>query len=120
VDEEEEEDKDEDDGKAPRRIGQGEMVYTSADDGDTTVDDQPLVLPEQSQEMCEHTPRPKPLAPAPQPQTPDSRPGPQTPETHPLSGLQHLGHLMPLKPRQAVPTQHEAEAAGNTSDVYVD
>jgi hypothetical protein len=45
--EEEEVDEDEDDGKEPRMIGQGEMVNTSADDVDTMVDDQPIVLPEQ-------------------------------------------------------------------------
>jgi hypothetical protein len=118
--EEEEVDEDEDDGKEPRTIGQGEMVNTSADDVDTMVDDQPIVLPEQCQEMREHTPRPQPPAPAPQPQTPDPGPRPQTPETHPLSGLEHLGLVTPQKPRPAVPTQREAEAAGNTSDVDVD
>jgi len=120
VDEDEEEDKDEDDGKEPRTIGQGEMVNTSADDVDTMVDDQPIVLPEQCQEMREHTPRPQPPAPAPRPQTPDPRPRLRTPETHPLSGLEHLGLVTPQKPRPAVPTQREAEAAGNTSDVDVD
>jgi hypothetical protein len=118
--EDEEEDKDEDDGKEPRTIGQGEMVNTSADDVDTMVDDQPIVLPEQCQEMREHTPRPQPPAPAPRPQTPDPGPRPRTPETHPLSGLEHLGLVTPQKPRPAVPTQREAEAAGNTSDVDVD
>jgi len=120
VDEAEEEDKDEDDGKEPRTIGQEEMVNTSADDEDTMVDDQPIMLPEQCQEMREHTPRPQPLAPAPRPQTPDPRPRPQTLETHPLSGLEHLGLVKPQKPRPAVPTQREAEAARNTSDVDVD
>jgi len=43
---EEEEDEDEDDGKKPRTIGQGEMVNTSAENVDTMVDDQPIVLPE--------------------------------------------------------------------------
>jgi hypothetical protein len=118
--EEEEVDEDEDDGKEPRTIGQGEMVNTSADDVDTMVDDQPIVLPEQCQEMREHTPRPQPPAPAPRPQTPDPGPRPRTPETHPLSGLEHLGLVTPQKPRPAVPTQREAEAAGNTSDVDVD
>ena len=55
-DEDEEEDQDEDDGKEPQTIGQGEMVNTSADDVDTIIDDQPIVLPEQGQEMREHTP----------------------------------------------------------------
>jgi hypothetical protein len=93
------------------------MVNTSADDVDTMVDDQPIVLPEQGQEMCE--PRPQPPAPAPRPQTPEPRPRPRTPETHPLSGLEHLGLVTPQKPRPAVPTLREAEAAGNTSDVDV-
>jgi len=57
-DEEEEEDEDEDDGKEPRTIGQGEMVNTSADNVDTMVDNQPIMRPEQGQEMREHTPRP--------------------------------------------------------------
>jgi len=120
VDEDEEENKDEDDGKEHRMIGQGEMVNTSADDVDTMVDNRPIVLPEQCHEMREHAPRPQPLAPAPRPQTPDPRPRPRTPETHPLSGLEHLRLVMPQKPRPAVPTQREAQAAGNTSDVDVD
>jgi hypothetical protein len=120
VDEDEGEDKDEDDGKEPWTIGQGEMVNTSADDVDTLVDVQPIVLREQCQEMCEHTPRPQSPAPAPRRQTPDPRTRPQTPETHPLSGLEHVGLVTPLKLRPAVPTQREAEAAGNTSDVDVD
>jgi len=120
VDEDEEEDKDEDDGKEPWTIGQREMVNTSADDVDTMVHDEPIVLPEQCQEMREHTSRPQPPAPARRPQTPDPSPRPRTPETHPLSWLEHLGLVMPQKPRPAVPTQREAEAAGNTSDVDVD
>jgi hypothetical protein len=120
VDEDEEEDKDEDDGKEPRIISQGEMVNTSGDDVDTMVDDPQIVLPAQCQEILEHTPRPQPPVPAPWPQTPDPRPRPRTPETHPLSGLEHLGHMTPQKPRPAVPTQREPEAAGNTSDVDVD
>jgi hypothetical protein len=118
--EEEEVDEDEDDGKEPRTIGQGEMVNTSADDVDTMVDDQPIVLPEQCQEMREHTPRPQPPAPAPRPQTPEPPPRPRTPETHTLSGLEFLGLVTPQKPRPAAPTLREAEAAGNTSDVDVD
>jgi len=120
VDEDEEEDKDEEDGKEPRTSGQGEMVNTSAEDVDTMVDDQPNVLPEQCQNMHEHTRRPKPPAPAPRPQTPDPLPRPPTQETHPLSGMEHLGLMTPQKPRPAVPTQREAEAAGNTLDVDVD
>ena len=95
------------------------MVNTSADEVDTMVDDQPIVLPEQCQEMRQHTPLPQPPEPAPRPQTPDPRPRPRTPETHPLSGLEHLGLVTPQIPRPAVPTQREAEAAGNTSDVDV-
>jgi len=109
--EEEEEDKDEDDAKEPRTIGQGEMVNTSADDVDTMVDNQRIVLPNQGQKMREHTPQPQPPAPAPRP---------RTPETHPLSGLEHLGLVTPEKPRPAVPTLREAEAAGNTSGGDVD
>jgi hypothetical protein len=120
VDEDEKEDKDKDDGKELRTIGQGEMVNTAADDVDTMVDDQPIVLPEQCQEMREHTQRPQHPAPAPRPQTPDPRPRPRTPETHPLGGLEHWGLVTPQNPRPAVPTQREAEAAGNTSDVDVD
>jgi hypothetical protein len=74
VDEDEEEDEDEDNGKVPRTIGQGEMVNLSADDADTMVDDQPTMLPDQGQEMHEHTPQPQPPAPAQRPQTPE--PGP--------------------------------------------
>jgi hypothetical protein len=44
-----EEDEDEDDGKEPQMIGQGEIINTSADDVDTMVDEQPIVLPEQAQ-----------------------------------------------------------------------
>jgi hypothetical protein len=67
VDEDEEEDEDEDNGKEPQTIGQGQMVNTSADDADTMVDDQPTVLPEEGQDMLDHTPWPQLLAPAPQP-----------------------------------------------------
>jgi len=111
VDEDEEGDEDEDNGKEPRMIGQGETVNTSADDADTMVDERPTVLPEQGQELREHTPRPQPPAPAPLP---------QTPETHTLSGLEFLGLVMPQKLRPAVTTLREAEAAGNISDVDVE
>ena len=80
VDEDKEEDKDkeenedEDDGKEPLTIGQGEMVNTSADHVYTMVDNQPIVLPEQGQEMRKHTLRPQPLDPAPRSQTPELRP----------------------------------------------
>jgi len=119
-DEEEEEDEDEGEGKEPRTTGQEAMVNSSAEFVDTVVDDQPIMLPAQGQEMRKHTPRPQPLAPTPGPQTPDPRPRPQTPETHLLSGLQHLGLLTTQKPRPAVPTLREPEAAGNTSAVDVD
>jgi len=118
-DEEKEEDEDEYDGKEPRTIGQGEMVNTSADDVDTMVDDQLIVLPEQGQEMGEHTPWPQPPAPAPRPQTLEPCPPQRTPETHPVSRVEHLGHMMPQKPRPAVRTLRQAEAAGNTWDVNV-
>jgi hypothetical protein len=96
------------------------MVNTSADDVDSMLDDPPIVLPKQGQEMREHTPRPLPPAPAPRPQTHVLYPRPRTLETHPLSGLEYLGFVMLQKPRPAVPTVQEAEAAGNTSDVDVD
>ena len=38
------------------------MLNISADDVDTMVDDESTVLPEQGQEMREHTPRPQPPA----------------------------------------------------------
>jgi len=87
----EDEEENEDNGKEPRTIGQGEMVKTSADDVDTMVDDEPTVLPEQGQEMREHTPRPQPPAPAPRLQTPEPPPRPRTLETHTLSGTGVFG-----------------------------
>jgi hypothetical protein len=90
----EEEDKDEDDSKEPQTIGQREMVITLADDADTMVANEPTVLPEQGQEMCEYAPRPQPPAPAPQPQTLEHYPPPQPLETHTLSGLEFLGLVM--------------------------
>jgi hypothetical protein len=119
-DEYEEEDQDEDDGKEPRTLGQGVRVNTTADNVDTMVVDQPIMLPKQAQEMRKHTPRPEPLAPTPQPQTPEPRPRPRTPDTHPLSGLEHLRLVTPQKPCPVVPTPREAEAAGTTSDVDLD
>jgi hypothetical protein len=68
-----EEDGDDDDGKEPRTIGLGEIVNKSADNVDTMVDDQPIVLPEQGQEMCKHILWTQLLARTPQPQTPDPR-----------------------------------------------
>jgi hypothetical protein len=85
-----EEDKDEDDANEPQRIGQGQKVYTSADDIHTMVDDQPIVLPEQGQEMCKDTPWPQPLAPAPRQHTMEPCPPPRTLETHLFTGLDHL------------------------------
>jgi hypothetical protein len=119
-DEDEEEDQDEDDGKEPRTLGQGEMVNTSADDVETMVDDQPILLSEQAQKMRADTPWPQPPAPDPRLQTPQPRQLPRTPVTHSLSGLQDLGLVTPQKPRLAVPTVGEAEAAGDMSDVDVD
>jgi len=63
-DKDEEQDKDEDDGKEPRTIGHRELVNTSGDDGDTIINDQTILLPEQGQEMRGHTPPPQHLAPA--------------------------------------------------------
>jgi len=51
-------------------IGPGEMVNTSADDVDTMVDNHPIMLPEQGEQMRVHHPRPHALAPAPLQQTP--------------------------------------------------
>jgi hypothetical protein len=45
------------------------MVNTVADDVQTIVDNQPIVLPQQGQEIREHTPLPQHLASAPQPQS---------------------------------------------------
>jgi hypothetical protein len=118
VDEDEEED--EDNCKEPRMIGQGEMLNSSADDVDTMVDDEPTVLPEQGQEMSEHTPRSQPPADATRPQTSEPPPRPRTLETHTLSGLEVSGLVTPQKPRPAAPTLREAEEARNTSDVDVE
>jgi len=95
------------------------MVNTLADNVDTMVDNQLIILPEQGQEMLQHTPWPQPPAHAPQQQTLQPRPWTGTPETHPLSGLEDLGLEMPQKPRPAVPSLREAEAARNTLVVDV-
>jgi hypothetical protein len=113
------EDEDVDNGKEPRTIGHGEMLNSSADDADTMVDCQPTMLSNQGQEMCKHTPRQQPLAPAPLPHTPEPHPRPQTPKTNTLSGPEFLGLGMLHKLRPAAPTLQEAEAAGNISDVDV-
>jgi hypothetical protein len=73
-DEDEEANKDDDDGKERRTIGQGEIVNTSAHDADTMVYDEPTVLPEQGQELREHTPWPQPPTYAPQSETPKPSP----------------------------------------------
>jgi len=84
------------------------------------VDDEPNVLPEQGQEMSEHTPRPQPPAPAPRRQTPEPPPQPRTPETHTPSVLEFSGLVTPQKPRPAAPSLREAEAAGNILNVDVE
>jgi hypothetical protein len=117
--EEDEEAEDEDDSKEPRTIGHGEMVNTSAVDVGTMVDDQPIVLPEQGQEMRKYTPRPQPTVPAPRPQTHEPRPQPRTSETPPLSRLEHLRLVTAQKPRPVVPTLQKSQAAGNTLHVDV-
>ena len=96
------------------------MVNPPADNADTIVDDQPTVLPEQGQEMREHTPRPQPPAPAPRLQTPEPRPRPRTPETHTLSGLEFLGRVPPQKHRPGARTLQDPESGGNMSDVDVE
>jgi len=116
----EDEEEDEDNGKEPPTIGQGEMVNTSAGDADTMVDNEPTVIPEQGQELREHTPQPKPPAPAPRPQTPEPPPRPRNPETRTLSGLESFEFLTPHEPRPAAPTVRESEAAGNPSDMDVE
>jgi hypothetical protein len=68
------EDQDEDDGKDPRTLSQGEVVNTSADDVDSIVGNQPIVLPKQGEGMRENTPWPHPPAPAPRPHTPQPCP----------------------------------------------
>jgi hypothetical protein len=96
------------------------MVNTSADNVDSMVDDQPIMLSEQGQEMGEQTPQPQQPAAAPQPQPPEPRPRPSIAETHRLCGLEHLLLGTLQKARPAVPTLRQAEAARNTSDVDVD
>jgi hypothetical protein len=113
-------DEDKDNGKERRTIAQGEMVNTSADDADPMGDVQPTVLPEQGQQMREHTPLAQCPVPVSRPQTPQIRPRPLTPETPTLSWLEFLGIVMPQKPRPAATTLREAEQAGNRSDVDVE
>jgi hypothetical protein len=75
-DEDEEEDEDEDDGKEPQSIGGGEIANPSADDVDTMVDDQPIVLPEHVQEMHVHTTWEQPPLAAPWLHTQEPHPRP--------------------------------------------
>jgi hypothetical protein len=103
-DEDEEENKDEDDGKEPQMIGHGEMVITSDDNVDLMVVDQPIVLPEQGQEMRQFTPPLQPPVPAPWAQTPEPCLQLQSLMTHPISGLEHLGLVTSQKPHPTVPT----------------
>jgi hypothetical protein len=95
------------------------MIHTSADDVDTMVDDQPIMLPAQRLLMREYTPPPQPRAPAPWPETPKHRPRPRTPETHLITGLEHLRLMMLQRPPLAVPTLGGGEAAASTLDVDV-
>jgi len=95
--ENEEEDEDEDDGKDPQTVGQREMVNALANDVGTMVEDQPMVLPDQGQEMCEHTQWPQLLGPAPYPQTAEPRRWPQTTETHTLGGRECSRLVTPQK-----------------------
>jgi len=118
--EDKEEEEDEDDGKEPWTIGQREMLNTPANAVDTMVDDQPTGLEEQGQEMNEHTPMLRPLAPVSRPHTLECCPPPETPETYPLSRLKLLGLGTTRKPRLVVPTLREAEETRNTSDVVMD
>jgi len=124
-DEEKDEDKEErdendDDGKELRTIGQGEMGNTVADDVDTMVDEQLILLPAQGQEILEHTPWPRPIAPTPRPPTPEPRSQLRTLQTQPPSRPENMDLVMLPKPLVLVPTLRETEAAGNTSDMDVD
>jgi hypothetical protein len=101
-DQDEEEDKDEDDGKDTQTIGQGEMVYTSADNVDNMVDDQAMVLPEQCQKIRKDTAWPQLRAPGLCPHTGEPCPRPQSPATHHLGGPDHLGLGTPNIPCLAV------------------
>jgi len=96
------------------------MVNKSADDVDTMMDNQPIVRPEQGQEMCEHTTRPQPVAPAPWPQIPKPCPQLQTLVTHQRSGLELLGLVTLQKRCPEAPALREAEAAEITLNVNVD
>jgi C1A family cysteine protease len=60
----ENEGEDDDNGKEPQTIGQAGMVNTSAENVGNWVDDQPILLPEQGQEMYKHSPWLQSQAPA--------------------------------------------------------
>jgi hypothetical protein len=92
------------------------MVNTSGDDAATMGDDPLAALPEQGEEMREHTPRRQTPVPTPRPHNSEPRPRTQTPEAHTLSGLQFMGLVTLQRPCPVPPTLREAEAAGTTSD----
>jgi hypothetical protein len=71
--EDKEEDENEDDHNKPLTFIQGEMIHTSANTVDTLLDNQPIVLPEQVQEIWEHTPSAQPPVTALWLQTPEPR-----------------------------------------------
>jgi len=96
------------------------MVNILANNADTKVDDQAIVLPDHGQEIREHTPRPQPLAPAPWTKSPDTPTRPRTLEIHRFCGLENIELGIPQKTRPAVPTVQEAETAGTTSNVDMD
>jgi len=100
-------------------IGQGEMLNTPAVNVDTTIDNQPVVLPEPGQEMFEYTPWPPPPAAAPGPHTSEPHPQPWTLENNPLGGIHIPGLLTPQEPSPTVPTLWETEATVHTSDVHL-
>jgi hypothetical protein len=97
VDKAEKEDEDKDNDNEPQTIRQREMLNMSADDSDTMEDDQATMLPEQGQEMHEHTPQLRPPADATWPQTRNLCPRPRTPETHKIRVLEFLGLVTPQK-----------------------
>jgi len=70
-------------GQLPPKIGQWEMVHSSDNNVDTMVHDQPIVLPEQSPEISEHTSWPQHAPPAPQPHTSEPLPWPCPDEKYP-------------------------------------
>jgi len=117
--EKEEEDENVNDGKEPRTIGQGEIVTTSADNVDAMIVNQPIMIPEQGQEMEKHTPGPQLPEPAPWPETPQPCPPPQTPEIHPLTWLESFGLVMAQICCAGLPAPQGSEGARITLDVNV-